>query len=136
TALERGRFQTVRDGGDVTIVAAGSTVSRALAAAELLAADGIQARVLNAVYVAPLDVDAIRSAAVETRAIVTAEEANVAGGIGAAVASAVAATESRVPVEVLGFREFAPTGSAGFLLDYAGLSATGIRDAALRALSR
>ncbi|MGH1523772.1 transketolase family protein [Leifsonia sp. L25] len=136
STLDRGRFQQLRDGSDVTIIAAGTMVSRALAAADLLEADGTSARVLNAVYLAPLDIDAINDAAGHTRAIVTVEEANVAGGLGAAVASAVVAGADRVPVEILGFREFAPTGSATFLLEYAGLTAPDIHTAALRALSR
>lgn len=136
STLDRGRIQQLRDGSDVTIIAVGTMVSRALAAADLLEAEGTSARVLNAVYLAPLDIDAINSAAGHTRGIVTVEEANVAGGLGAAVASVVVSGSDRVPVEILGFREFAPTGSATFLLEYAGLTAPDIYTAALRALSR
>lgn len=136
STLDRGRIQQLRDGSDVTIIAVGTMVSRALAAADLLEAEGTSARVLNAVYLAPLDIDAINSAAGHTRGIVTVEEANVAGGLGAAVASVVVSGSDRVPVEILGFREFAPTGSATFLLEYAGLTAPDIQAAALRALSR
>lgn len=136
SGLERGRFQTLRQGDDVTIIAAGTLVPRALEAARALELDGVSARVLNAVYLSPLDEDAIVRAAHDTRAIITVEEANVAGGLGAAVASVVVAGADRVPVEILGFREFAPTGSATFLLEYAGLTAAGVRTAALRALSR
>lgn len=138
TTLTRGRFQLLRDGSDVTIIAAGTTASRALAAAARLASDGISARVLNAVYLAPLDEEAILAAAHDTRAIVTAEEAAVAGGLGAAVATAVlqGGARQRVPLEVLGFRAFAPTGDASFLLERNGLTADGIAEAALRALRR
>ncbi|GAA4169497.1 transketolase family protein [Gryllotalpicola koreensis] len=136
--LERGRFQTMRDGVDVTIIAAGTAVSRALAAAERLEGDGFSARVLNAAYLNPLDEAAIAAAANETRAIVTAEEANVSGGLGAAVARIVLEqpAPARVPVEMLGFRDFAPTGSAGFLLELAELTEAGIARAALNALQR
>lgn len=136
--LERGRFQLLRDGSDVAIIAAGTTVSRALAAADRLAVDGVSARVLNAVYLSPLDEDAILAAAQDTSAIVTAEEANVAGGLGAAVATAVlqGAKQQRVPLEMLGFRGFAPTGDASFLLERNGLTAEGIAQAAVRALRR
>lgn len=136
--IERGRIQTLRAGTDVTLIGTGTTASRALAAAELLAQDGISARVLNAVYLSPLDEAELVAAAQETRAIVTAEEANVAGGLGAAVAQLVVAqpAAARVPVEVLGFRDFAPTGSAGFLLERAGLTADGIARAAVRTLER
>lgn len=134
--LTRGRFQQVRDGEDLTIIAAGTMVSRAIAAADQLATVGIAARVLNAVYIAPLDVDAIGSAARETGAIVTAEEANVAGGLGAAVASVVSQLEdgARVPMRILGVTEFAPTGSTDFLLEYFGLTAADITRAAKEAI--
>jgi transketolase len=130
--LERGRFLQQRPGDDVTVIATGTMVSRALDAAEQLAAAGISARVLNATYIAPLDVAAITAAARETRAIVTAEEANVAGGLGAAVASVVSQLTdgSRVPMRILGLHEFAPTGSTTDLLDYFGLTATRIAEAA------
>jgi transketolase len=130
--LERGRFLQHRPGEDVTLIGTGTMVSRALDAAEQLVAAGISARVLNASYIAPLDVDIITAAARETRAIVTAEEANVAGGLGAAVASIVSQLEdgARVPMRILGLHEFAPTGSTPDLLDYFGLTATHIADAA------
>ncbi|MEN2739657.1 transketolase C-terminal domain-containing protein [Microbacterium sp. X-17] len=136
TTLERGRFQQLRPGTDVTIVAAGTMVPRALRAADSLESEGTSVRVLNAVYLSPFDAEAIAEAAHETRAIVTVEEANVAGGLGAAVAASVAGGPELVPVEILGFREFAPTGSVNFLLENAGLTAPDIRAAALRALSR
>ncbi|MGC4154035.1 MAG: transketolase C-terminal domain-containing protein [Propionicimonas sp.] len=127
--LTRGRWTRLRDGGDVTIIALGTLVSRALTAAGELAQEGISARVLNAAYVAPLDVDAVLAAVAETGAIVTAEEANVAGGLGAAIASVVATQTKGVPMRILGLRAFAPTGSTGFLLDHFGLNAAGIADA-------
>jgi transketolase len=130
--LERGRFLQHRPGDDVTVIGTGTMVSRALDAAEQLTAAGISTRVLNAAYIAPLDIDAIAAAARETRAIVTAEEANVAGGLGAAVASVVSQLEdgARVPMRILGLHEFAPTGSTADLLDHFGLTATRIADAA------
>jgi transketolase len=134
--LVRGTFQTLREGGDVTLIAIGTLVSRALWAADILASDGIAARVLNAAYLAPFDTEAVGRAALETRAIVTAEEANVAGGLGAAVASIVVGLPAagRVPVSVLGLREFAPTGSTDFLLGHFGLDAPKIAEAAREAL--
>lgn len=136
--LERGQFQVLREGGDVTLIGIGSTVSRCLEAANVLSAEGVQARVLNAVYVAPLDVGAVQRAARETRGIVTVEEANVSGGLGAAVASVVVqgVAEERVPVAVLGFHRFAPTGDASFLLDWAGLATSDIQRAAREVLAR
>ncbi len=123
--IERGRFQTVRRGADVTLIGIGTTVSIALGAATALAAQGVDARVLNASSLAPIDRAAVVSAASETKGIVTLEEANVAGGLGAAVAMIVAQLDRdhRVPMRVLGFDQFAPTGSPGFLLDHVGLEA-------------
>jgi transketolase len=136
--LERGSIVQLRSGADVTIVGLGTTVSRALWAADVLAADGIEARVLDAVYLAPFDAEAIARAARETSAIVTAEEANVSGGLGAAVAMVVGGLErdARVPVVSLGLREFAPTGSTAFLLEHFGLTEESIAAAAREALAR
>lgn len=136
--LVRGKSQVVRAGTDVTIVGTGTTVSRAIWAADLLAEEGISARVINAVYLAPFDEQAIVEAARETRAIVTAEEANVAGGLGAAVSAVVGMLErdARVPVEILGLREFAPTGSTTFLLSHFGLDEGAIAVAARDSLAR
>ncbi len=136
--FERGRFGAIRDGNDVTIIATGTLVSRAIAAADALAAEGVSARVLNAAYIAPLDVTAITDAARQTGAIVTAEEANIAGGLGAAVASIVSQLEdgARVPLRILGLAEFAPTGSTDFLLEYFGLTAGDIVRAAKEATGR
>ncbi|MGC3955930.1 MAG: transketolase C-terminal domain-containing protein [Propionicimonas sp.] len=134
--LTRGKWTELRAGSDVTIIAVGTLVSRALTAADELAAEGISARVLNAAFVAPLDVDAVLAAASQTGGIVTAEEANVAGGLGAAVAAVLATRASGTPLRMLGLREFAPTGSTGFLLDYFGLNASGIAQAAREARDR
>jgi transketolase len=136
--FERGRFLTTRDGSDVTLIATGTLVSRALVAADELALSGISTRVLNATYLAPLDVGSIAAAARETGAIVTAEEANVAGGLGAAVASVVSQLEdgARVPMRILGLTEFAPTGSTDFLLEYFGLTSADLVTAAREAIGR
>ena len=128
-----GRAVTVRDGHDVTIISNGTVLWRALAAAEQLATEDIHARVLSMPTVKPLDTDAVIRAARETAGIVTAEEATTAGALGGAVAETVV---SRHParMRILGVPEFAPTGSAGFLLDRYGMSPGGIADAA-RALA-
>jgi len=123
------------DGDDVTVIAAGTMVSRALEAAERLADDGIGLRVVNMSFVDPLDEAAVLDAARETRGIVTAEEGIVSGGLGAAVASLVVQHDP-VPMRILGVTGFAPTGSAGFLLDHFGLTADGIAGAARELLAR
>ncbi|MGC5016197.1 transketolase family protein [Streptosporangium sp. DT93] len=127
--FERGRSVLLRDGGDVTVIAVGSLVSRALDAAERLHDEGVSVRVLNMPFVSPLDEEAVVAAARETRGIVTAEEATVSGGLGAAVASVVVARHP-CRMRILGVpRVFAPTGDASFLLDHFGLSADGVADA-------
>jgi len=126
-----GRASRLREGDDITIIANGVMVVRALDAAALLADQGISARVLNMSTVRPIDRDAIVEAAAETGAIVTAEEHTIFGGLGGAVAEVVV-TARPVPMRILGIPGvFAPTGSAQWLLDHFGLSAQGIRDAAL-----
>lgn len=116
-------------GSDVTIVAAGTMVSRALQARDSLAHEGISARVLNVSTLKPLDEQALVRAAEQTGRIVTAEEAYIHGGLGSAVAEVVSQAHP-VPMRILGVRGFAPTGSTSFLLDYFGLNADGIAAAA------
>ncbi len=129
--FEPGRAVEVLPGGDVTLVAVGSMVSRAVWAAEALAEQGVAARVLNMAFVEPLDRAAVVAAARETAGIVTVEEATVSGGLGAAVASVVS-QEQPCRMRILGLdNQFAPTGSASFLLDHFGLNAEGIARAAL-----
>ncbi|MFG1924268.1 transketolase family protein [Cryptosporangium sp. NPDC048952] len=125
-----GLSNTLTEGDDVTVIAIGTLVSRALRAAEILRAEGIGLRVINMPFVDPFDVEAALAAARETKGIVTAEEATISGGLGAAVASLVA-TEQPVRMRILGVPNvFAPTGSASFLLDHFGLTADGIAAAA------
>lgn len=124
-----GRADELHAGNDVTIVATGVLVSRAVEAAEALAADGISARVLNVSSLAPIDAETILRAARETRGIVTAEEGVPAGGLGGAVAEIVSQNHP-VRMKILGVTSFAPTGDATFLLDHFGLNADGIAKAA------
>jgi transketolase len=124
-----GRAITIREGADVTIISNGTVLWRAVAAAEQLASQGMNARVISMPTVKPLDTDAVLKAAQETGGIVTAEEATKAGGLGGAVAETVVDNHP-TRVTILGVPEFAPTGSAGFLLDRYGMSPDGIADAA------
>jgi transketolase len=130
-AFVPGRAITLRSGDDVTLISNGTVVWRALAAAEQLAQEGISARVLSMPTVKPLDTGAVVAAARETAGIVTAEEAVTGGGLGGAVAETVV-QHHPARVSILGIPEFAPTGSAAYLLDRYGLSAAGIADAARR----
>jgi transketolase len=129
-AFEPGVAARLRDGADVTLIACGTMVERALEAAELLAGRVIQARVLNVHTIRPLDRAAVVAAAEETGAIVTVEEHTVHGGLGGAVAEVVA-TERPVPMRLLGVPGvFAPTGSTEALFTRFGLTARGIADTA------
>jgi transketolase len=130
-----GKAVKLRDGSDVTIVTNGVLVYRALEAARLLEGDGISASVLNMSTVKPLDEEGIVEAARTTRAIVTAEEGLAAGGLGGAVAE-VLALRHPTPMRILGLQDvFAPTGSAEFLLEHFGLTAGGMRHAAVELLT-
>jgi len=129
-----GRAELLRDGGDVAIIVNGTLVHRALDAARVLAAEGIEARVVNMATVSPLDGDAILAAAA-TGAIVTAEEGLATGGLGGAVAEHVA-RHLPVPMRMLGFPGFLPTGSASWLMERFGLTADGIAAAARELVAR
>ena len=115
--FEIGKAVTLREGNDVTIIANGTLTHRALTAADLLAKDGLEARVINLATLSPLDRQAIVDAARETGGIVTCEEHSVYGGLGGAVAEVVV-TNQPVPMRILGVPGvFPPTGSAEWLLD-------------------
>jgi transketolase len=131
-----GRAIRLRDGDDLTIVANGILVAAALEAAEALAARGIRARVLDMHTVKPIDVEALEAAARETGALVVAEEHLAAGGLGAQVAAALAATRP-APVEFVNLGDrYAESGKPEELLEKYGLAARHVAHAAERALAR
>ncbi len=130
-----GRAVTLREGTDVTLIGTGRMVSECLRAAESLDTQGISARVINMHTIKPLDEDVIEKAAAETRGIVTAEEHNVVGGLGEAVAAAAA---SRRPCRVLkvGFPDtFCAVGTQEELFDLHGLTPGNIAAAALQLMT-
>ena len=132
--FELGRAAALREGSDLTICATGLMVQRALAAAELLAGEGVSARVLDFHTIKPLDGEALLAAARETGCIVTTEEHSIVGGLGAAVASFLA---ERCPVPVLrhGVRDvFGRSGKAEQVLEAYGLTPAGIVETARAAL--
>jgi transketolase len=132
--LEIGRAARLSDGEHVTLMANGAMVSRAMEAACLLARQGLSARVVNMATLQPVDRDAIIDAAEKTAGIVTVEEHSIHGGLGGAVAEIVV-TKRPVPMRILGVPGvFAPTGSTSWLFQHFGLTAEGIRDAALNLL--
>jgi transketolase len=132
--FEIGRVVELRAGGDLTLIGIGIMVGRCLDAADVLAREGIQARVLQVHTLKPLHTLAIISAARETGAIVTAEEHSIIGGLGGAVLETLAEAHP-VPVVRVGIRDrFAETGPYLALLERMGLGVTNIVAAARRAL--
>ena len=114
--FELGKGVVLREGKDVTIVATGLCVSSALEAAEKLAADGIDAKIINIHTIKPLDEELIVAAAKETGKVVTVEEHSVIGGLGSAVCDALAET-CPVPVKKIGVQDvFGESGLAAALL--------------------
>jgi transketolase len=131
-----GRAVTLREGGDVTLVGTGLMVRRCLEAAEALAGQGLDARVIEVHTIKPLDEAAISAAAAETGAIVTAEEHSVIGGLGGAVGEVLGATHP-VPLERVGIADrFATTGAYDAILAELGLTSEDIIAAARRAVER
>ncbi len=121
--FELGKGELLYDGSDITIVATGIMVVAAMEAAAILGCRGISARVINIHTIKPLDRTLIRRAAMETGAIVTAEEHNIIGGLGSAVAECVAET-CPVPVLRVGVADtFGRSGKVPPLLDLYELTA-------------
>ncbi len=133
--FEIGKGVVLADGKDVTLAATGLMVEQALLARDLLAADGISARVVNIHTIKPLDSDLLLSCADETGAIVTAEEHNIIGGLGSAVCECVSAARP-VPVLRVGVEDaFGRSGKVPPLMDLYGLTAANIASKAKLAVS-
>lgn len=130
-----GKAITLRAGKDVTIIGTGLMMSRCLDAAESLAKDGIDARVIEIHTIKPLDTDTLIQVAQETGAIVTVEEHSIIGGLGGAVTEAVTDVYP-VPVKRVGIADqFAETGPYHELLDKYGMSVEHIKKAVRQALT-
>ncbi|NWG45334.1 MAG: transketolase family protein [Alphaproteobacteria bacterium] len=131
-----GKGQILREGTDVTLIACGVEVARALDAAELLAGGGISARVVNMPTIKPIDAALVADCAERTGAIVTAEDHSVHGGLGGAVSECLAQSRP-VPVEFVGVRDcFGRSGEPEELAEAYGLTAPHIAAAARRAIAR
>ncbi len=127
--FEIGKGVTLREGKDVTIIATGLTVSGALEAAVRLAADGIEAKIINMHTIKPLDEELVIAAAKETGKIVTVEEHSVIGGLGSAVCD-VLSENYPTPVKKLGvYDRYGESGPAVELVKKYGLDADGIYEA-------
>jgi len=131
-----GKAIVLNEGKDVTLIATGHTVWEALLAAEALEAEGISAEVINMATIKPLDEEAIVKSAKKTGAVVVAEEHNLAGGLGEAVAG-VLAKNLPTPVEfVNGEDKFGQSGTPSALMAAYGLDAPHIAEAAKKAVAR
>lgn len=132
--FEIGKAVTLREGGDVTIIACGIMVHEAILAHEELSKKGIKARVVNLHTPKPIDKDAIVKAASQTGAVVTAEEHLISCGMGSAV-SEVLITECPVPVKMVGINDrFGESGDTKELLEHFGLTSSNIVKAALEVI--
>ncbi len=131
-----GRFETLSDGDDVALIACGPMVKNALDAAGELKKTGVSARVVNGSSIKPIDREAVAQAARECGAIVTCEDHFVTGGLGTAVAEALAET-TPCPLERVGVRDvFTTSGTPSELYEHFGLSPRHVTEAARRVLQR
>jgi transketolase len=134
--FEIGKGCIVRDGADLTIVACGVEVARAVEAADTLARENISARVVNMATIKPIDRELLSRCAQETGAMVTAEDHNIYGGLGGAVAEALAAT-TPCPIEFVGVRDtFGASGEPEELAVLFGIGSGAIAQAARKVLAR
>jgi transketolase len=134
--FQLGRWDRLRDGEDVTLIACGELVKAALDAAETLSGEGVSARVLNAASLRPMDHEALLTAARETGAIVTAEDHFIHGGLGGIVAQTLA-EEHPVPIAYVGMRDrYGTSGTWDELLEHFGLTPAAIAQAARDVIAR
>ena len=134
--FEFGKGVLLKDGKDVTIFATGPLVSIALDAGKLLESEGVSARIINIHTIKPIDKDLIIKAATETKAIVTAEDHNIIGGLGSAV-SEVLTEYALAPLERVGVKyRFGESGKPAELYKKYGLTAEDIVKHAKKAIAR
>lgn len=131
-----GKGRVMREGADVILIGCGMMVAKALEAADVLAAEGVNAAVIDMSTIKPIDRELIVEWAKKTGAIVTAEEHNVIGGLGSAVAE-VLVEEVLVPMERVGIEDvFGESGTGGELVEKYRLTAEHIVEKAKRAIAR
>lgn len=137
TKFELGKGAIVREGTDVTVIACGILVHKAIAAAEELAKKGISVRVVDMYSIKPIDAALIEQCAVETGAIVTAEEHSIYGGLGSAVAEALVKCGKPCPVEMVGTNDtFTESGPYAKLLPKYGLDEAAVAAAIEKVLAK
>ena len=131
-----GKANVLRKGKDVTVIACGVMVSEALCAAEQLAREGISVKVVNMHTIKPIDIEAIAASVKETGAIVTAEEHQMAGGLGSAVAEVVV-RHAPAPMEIIGVKDsFGESGTPAQLQAHYGLKDANIIEAVKKVIKR
>ena len=131
-----GKAKWLREGKEVVVFASGHTVAKALAAAEALAQDGVEAGVVNVSTIKPLDEALIKEAAAQAALAVTVEEHSIIGGLGSAVAECLAETRPAAPLLRLGVRDcFGESGLADELMEKHGLQPKGIRASIIQRLA-
>lgn len=134
--FELGKGKVIQDGIDATIVACGVELGRALAAAAMLAREGISVRVVNMSTIKPIDDELLKECAVETGCIVTAEDHNIYGGLGSAVAESLVQNHP-CPVEMVGIRDsFGESGEPEELAEKFGITAACIVEAVKKVLRK
>ena len=137
TGFELGKGAIVREGSDVTVIACGILVHKAIEAAEALASEGVSVRVVDMYSIKPIDRELILRCASETGAIVTAEEHNIIGGLGSAVSEVLASAGAAAPVEFVGIQDcFTESGPYGDLLKKYGLDAPAVGAAIQKVLKK
>lgn len=136
TPFETGKATIFREGKDITIIGCGMLLYNVLIAAEELSKEGIEATVINNHTIKPLDVETILNSVKETKAVVTVEEHQIAGGLGSAVAEALA-QNFPAPQEFIGVRDrFGESGEPDELIEAFGMGVKDIKAAVLRVIKR
>ena len=137
TKFELGKGAIVREGTDVTVIACGILVHKALEAAEKFAENGISVRVVDMYSIKPIDKELILKCAAETGAVVTAEEHNIFGGLGSAVSEVLAWGGSSAPTEFVGIQDvFTESAPYDQLLKKYGVDADGVAAGIEKVLAR
>lgn len=128
--FEIGKLYTIKEGKDVIVFANGVMVSKALEAAKELEEEGISVKVVNVSTVKPLDQKAVIELAKSCKAVVTAEEHSIVGGLGSSIAEALR-LEKNIPIEFVGVKDTFGTSASNYdeLLEYYGLTSQAVKDA-------
>jgi len=127
--FEIGKAITLREGGDVTIVATGTMVYQSLQAAKKLSEEGIECTVINMHTIKPIDKGAIDKYCHDCKLVVTVEEGFISGGLGSAVSEAIAESDKTIPpMEMIGLTDFPHAGSYKYMLEQTGLDSVHIAE--------